>query len=97
MVKTINANDVYDNLNNILVETAHNHHSFVVEQEGQLLAAIVPYEEFRRWQEMLEDLEDLRDAEALDRLWQEHPEAFMSLAEFNAELDVAEATGELPA
>jgi prevent-host-death family protein len=97
MVKTVHVAEARDKLNEILAETVTNHHRFIVEQEGHFIAAIIPYEEFRRWQEILEDLEDLRDLSQIDRLWQEQPEVFMSLDEFNAELDLAEAAGELPA
>lgn len=97
MVKTVNSNEVRDNLNNILTQAANEHHSFIIEQEGDLLAAIIPYDVFERWQEVLEDLEDSRDAAIVDRLFREEPEAFLSLEEFNTALDTAEAAGKLPA
>ena len=97
MVEKISAAEVRRKLDDILTKTAHSHHSFIVEQEGEMLAAIIPYDMFQQWQALLEDLEDLQDADQADRLLEEHPEAFMSLAEFNAALDAAEVAGELPA
>jgi hypothetical protein len=97
MIKTVSSTEVCDRLNEILIETSRHHHSFIVEQEGRSLAVIIPYTDLPVWQELLEDLEDLRDAEETDCLWREHPEAFMSLEEFNQALDAAEVSGELPA
>ncbi len=40
-----------------------------------------------RWLEALEDQEDIRDVAETERLWEEDPDAFMSLEEFNAACD----------
>lgn len=39
---------------------------------------------------ILEDLEDTLEARQIERLWQEHPEEFISLDEFNLALDEVE-------
>ena len=97
MVKVISMAEARDRLNALLAEAIHDRNGFVIEQDGKMLAVLMPYQDFKKLQEALEDVEDLRDANEAERILREQPEAYMSLAEFNRALDAAEATGELPA
>lgn len=58
----------------------------IIQQGGQSVAVVIPYEDYRAIAEALEDYRDVREAEAAYQEWQQDPSTAVDYKAFRAEL-----------
>jgi prevent-host-death family protein len=93
MQKIIGVTDLQRRLNAVLDEVADEHVSYVLIRGSQPLAALVPYEEFLRYQELQEG----KVLRRFGRLRARMSEASAELSEEEVEAEVEAARAELKA
>ena len=64
--------------------------SIIIERYGKPAAAMIPYQDFVELAEIMEELQDIREARAALAEWEQNPDSFIPWAETKAEMAAAE-------
>jgi prevent-host-death family protein len=62
IVKRMGASEARNRLSHLMDEAYYNHAKFVLERRGLPMALVIGIEEYQKWQEDKEDIEDMIEA-----------------------------------
>lgn len=77
MATTISAMEIRNRLGDLLSRILYTGERFIIERRGKPIAAIIGIEEYRAVLPILDDLEDVREAEESMARYRENPEEFV--------------------